>query len=118
MRELILSDAGVNLADIYTAGGEVLMGTMRWEKESAERVAKEGAEVAGKLKRVSLDAEEAVLEVRAKSLQTELVAKQVEKTLLERATHNRNGEVSRGRIRMRELRGGDAAIARRKVRVA
>ena len=35
VREMILSDAGVTRADIYTAGGEVLMGTMRWEKESA-----------------------------------------------------------------------------------
>lgn len=35
VRELILSDAGVTLTDTYTAGGEVLMGTMRWEKESA-----------------------------------------------------------------------------------
>jgi circadian clock protein KaiC len=39
VRELVLSDQGVTLADIYTAGGEVLMGTMRWEKESAQRVA-------------------------------------------------------------------------------
>jgi circadian clock protein KaiC len=46
VRELILSDDGVTLADIYTAGGEVLMGTMRWEKESAERFANEVAEVA------------------------------------------------------------------------
>jgi circadian clock protein KaiC len=114
VRELILSDQGVTLADIYTAGGEVLMGTMRWEKESAERVANEIAEVAGKLKRVSLDAEEAVLEVRAKSLQTELVAKQVEKTLLERTTASREGELSRGRLRMQELRGGDATTFRRK----
>jgi len=114
VRELILSSAGVTLADIYTAGGEVLMGTMRWEKESAERVAKEVAEVAGKLKRVSLDAEEAVLEVRAKSLQTELVAKQVEKTLLARTALSRASELSRGRARMGELRGADAAPARRK----
>ncbi|HUR56341.1 MAG TPA: circadian clock protein KaiC [Opitutaceae bacterium] len=109
VRELVLSDDGVTLADIYTAGGEVLMGTLRWEKESAERVANEVAEVAGKLKRVSLDAEEAVLEVRAKSLQTELVAKQVEKTLLDRTTDSRKGELSRGRLRMRELRRGDTA---------
>ena len=114
VRELILSDQGVTLADIYTAGGEVLMGTMRWEKESAERVANEIAEVAAKLKRVSIDAEEAVLEVRAKSLQTELVAKQVEKTLLARTTASREGELSRGRIRMQELRGGDATTSRRK----
>jgi circadian clock protein KaiC len=111
VRELILSDEGVTLADIYTAGGEVLMGTMRWEKESAERVAHEVAEVAGKLKLVSLDAEEAVLEVRAKSLQTELLAKQVEKTLLTRTTESRRGEQKRGRLRMRELRGGDLAAS-------
>ena len=90
------------------------MGTLRWEKESAERVANEVAEVAGKLKRVSLNAEEAVLKVRAKSMETELLAKQVEKTLLDRTTQSRKGELSRGRIRMRELRGGDRASARQK----
>ena len=113
VRELVLSNDGVTLADIYTAGGEVLMGTLRWEKESAERVANEVAEVAEKLKRVSLDAEEAVLEVRAKSLQTELLAKQVEKSLLARTTESREGELVRGRTRMRELRGGDAAPGRK-----
>jgi circadian clock protein KaiC len=110
VRELILSDEGVTLTDAYFAGGEVLMGTMRWEKESADRVAHEVSEVARKLKRVSLDAEEAELEVRVKSLQTELVAKQVEKALLTRTTEGREREVSRGRTRMRELRGADAAI--------
>jgi circadian clock protein KaiC len=113
VRELILSDSGVTLADIYTAGGEVLMGTLRWEKESAERVADEVAEVARNLSRVRLDAEEAVLEVRAKSLQTELVAKQIEKTLLARTTQSTERELSRGRIRMQELRGGDALIPKR-----
>jgi circadian clock protein KaiC len=108
VRELILSDAGVTLADIYTAGGEVLMGTMRWEKESAQRVASEVAAIAGRLKSVSLDAEEAVLEVRAKSLQTELLAKKVEKDLLVRTTDSRERELSGGRTRMRELRGADA----------
>jgi circadian clock protein KaiC len=114
VRELILSDAGVTLADTYTAGGEVLMGTLRWEKERAERAATDAAEVAGKLKRVRLDAEEAELEVRVKSLQTELVAKQVEKALLVRSTQGREGELSRGRARMEELRGADAAIPERK----
>jgi circadian clock protein KaiC len=114
VRELILSDDGVTLADIYTADGEVLMGTLRWQKESAERFANEVAEVAGKLKRVSLDAEEAVLEVRAKSLKTELIAKQVEKALLVRTTASRKRELSGGRSRIRELRGADVAKAVRK----
>lgn len=111
VRELILSDAGVTLADTYTAGGEVLMGTLRWEKERAERVATEAAEAAAKLKRVKLDAEEAELEVRVKSLQTELVAKQVEKALLVHSTQSREGELSRGRTQMKELRGDDETIA-------
>jgi len=110
VRELVLSDAGVTLADTYTAGGEVLMGTLRWQKESAERVATEVTEVAGKLKRVRLDAEEAELEVRVKSLQVELEAKQVEKALLARTKELREGELSGERTRMGELRGADAAV--------
>jgi circadian clock protein KaiC len=110
VRELILSDTGVTLTDIYSAGGEVLMGTMRWEKESAEHAANEMADVAGKLNLLTLDAEEAVLEVRVKSLQTELMAKQVEKTLLNRATESREGELTRGLRRMRELRGADKSL--------
>ena len=109
VRELILSDAGVTLTDTYAAGGEVLMGTLRWEKESAEHAAIEVAEVAGRLKRVRLDAEEAELEVRLRSLQTELQAKQVEKELLARTTASRAGERSRHRTQMGELRGADAA---------
>jgi circadian clock protein KaiC len=79
-------------------------------------VASEVAEVAGELRRVSLDAEEAVLEVRVKSLQTELFAKKAEKTLLARTMESKKRELSRGRIRMRELRGGDVAISSPKVR--
>jgi len=108
MRELILSDEGVTLADIYTAGGEVLMGTLRWEKESAARMAEDIADVASQLKSVSLDAEEAILEVRAKSLQTELQAKQVEKKLHTRIAETREKERSRGRRHLGELRGADS----------
>jgi circadian clock protein KaiC len=114
VRELILTNDGVTLADIYTAGGEVLMGTMRWEKESAERVAVQVAAVAGKLKGVTLDAEQAELEVRLKAVQTELLAKQIEKTLLARTTASRKAEVLRGTVRMRELRSGDAAAPKLK----
>jgi len=114
VRELILSDSGVTLADAYTAGGEVLMGTLRWEKESAIRTANEVAEVETKLKRLMLDAEEAELQVRLKSLQTELVAKQVEKALLIRTRASTKGETSRVKLRLRELRGADAIALRRK----
>ena len=90
------------------------MGTMRWEKESAERVAVEVAAVARKLKGVTLDAEQAELGVRLKAVQTEFIAKQIEKTLLARTTASRKAEVLRGNVRMRELRGGDVAAPRRR----
>jgi circadian clock protein KaiC len=115
VRELILSEAGVTLTDTYSAGGEVLMGTLRWEKENAERHASELTEIAGQLKRVKLDAEEAELEVRVRSLHVELSAKQVEKALLTRTTASREGDLSRGRTRMKELRGADSALRRSKV---
>jgi circadian clock protein KaiC len=114
VRELILNDAGVTVTDTYTAEGEVLMGTLRWEKESAERGAKDMAEVAGRVKRVRLDAEEAELEVRLKALQVELEAKQVEKALLVSTAESREGVLLQGRSRMRELRGADTAISRQK----
>ena len=107
VRELILSDNGVTLTDTYTAGGEVLMGTLRWQKESAERLANEVGDVGGKLKRVLLDAEEAELLVRLQSLGVQLEAKQMEKQLLARTTQSSAKESRRGRRRMRELRGAD-----------
>src|ERR1700724_2765005 len=41
VRELILSDQGIALADVYTAAGDVLMGTARWQKEAAEKAEQE-----------------------------------------------------------------------------
>ena len=41
VRELVFSDEGITLADPYTTGGEVLMGTLRIEKENAVRVEQE-----------------------------------------------------------------------------
>ena len=114
VRELILSDQGVTLADTYTAGGEVLMGTLRWQKENAERLANEATEVDGKRKRVNLNTEEAMLEMRIKSLQMELLAKQAEKELLARTTQSRQGELSKGRVQMKQSRGADAMKPGRK----
>jgi circadian clock protein KaiC len=37
VRELVLSNDGVTLADVYMVDGEVLLGTLRWEKENEAR---------------------------------------------------------------------------------
>jgi circadian clock protein KaiC len=111
VRELILASRGITLADAYTAGGEVLMGTMRWEKERAVSMANEAAGVAARLRRTRLDAEVAQLEVRTKLLQSGLMAKQQEKSMLGKSALSRQAERSRSRVRMRELRSADAPRA-------
>jgi circadian clock protein KaiC len=107
VRELILSDEGITVTDTYTAGGEVLMGTLRWEKESAERHAAQLASVAAKLRSTKLDTEEAELQARIRALQVELTAKQTEKDLMVSSAVIQEKESSLGRERMRELRGTD-----------
>jgi len=107
VRELVLSADGVTLADAYSAGGEVLMGTLRWEKERAERAMTEAEAVQLRLKQVRLDLEEAELEVRLKSLNAELLAKQIEKSVLHRATERREADLAHGRAEMGNLRGAD-----------
>lgn len=107
VRELILSDTGVTLADAYTAGGEVLMGTLRWEKEHAVRTAKDEAHVAAKQKSATLDAEEALLEVQLKAVQLELQVKRTEKQTLSRLTNTLNVELESGENHLGELRGVD-----------
>jgi circadian clock protein KaiC len=57
VRELVLSDDGVTLSDVYTAGGEVLMGTLRWEREAAERAEKERLRAEFDRKRIELEQE-------------------------------------------------------------
>jgi circadian clock protein KaiC len=104
----LLSDSGITLAAVYTAKGEVLMGTLRWEKEQSERMALELVTISEKLERVKLHSQESELLVRVKSLQTELTAKQLQRSLLSRTISTRKQQQSRDRMRRRELRGEDA----------
>lgn len=107
VRELILSSRGVTLADAYTAGGEVLMGTLRWEKEQAERAIRSEAEALAKQKQTLLATEEAELEARLKAIQQELTMKRAERKVLTRVAGARDAEQATDRNRLRKLRGGD-----------
>jgi len=78
VRELILRDEGPMLADVYTAGGEVLMGTLRWEKESEEsaKTLQRRSEV--DQKRVSLEFAEADTRARIDVLAHDLERQRAE----------------------------------------
>jgi circadian clock protein KaiC len=78
VRELILSDAGPMLADVYTAGGEVLMGTLRWEKEDEERAKTIQRRSEFDQKRVALELAEAHTRARIEALEHDLDRQRVE----------------------------------------
>jgi circadian clock protein KaiC len=78
VRELVLSDAGPMLADVYTAGGEVLMGTLRWEKEDEERTKTIQRRYEFDQKRVSLELAEADTRARIKALEQDLERQRVD----------------------------------------
>jgi circadian clock protein KaiC len=68
VRELILSRNGVTLTDVYTAGGEVLLGTARWEYESRKREESIRADAERAQRRRELEAEQAELDARIEAL--------------------------------------------------
>jgi circadian clock protein KaiC len=116
VRELLLSDKGVTLADAYTAGGEVLMGTLRWEKELAQRNAQSEAEHASRRQRLKLQSEEAELAARIKSMQVDLESmqvdlemKRVEKNLLDKTAASGASDFSQNEKQLRGLRKADSA---------
>jgi circadian clock protein KaiC len=107
VRELVLSDQGITLADIFTAGGEVLMGTLRWEKERESEAARVVNEAASKLRQATLASEEAELEARLKALQHALAAKRTEKRVFAQKERDLATIATSGRSQMNFLRRGD-----------
>jgi circadian clock protein KaiC len=83
VRELTVSRTGLDLKDVYTAGGEVLVGTARYEKEAANRSVRRRRELELQLRRAQLGAVQAELAARIEALRLEMEAKQTEVELFE-----------------------------------
>jgi circadian clock protein KaiC len=119
VRELILSDAGPMLADVYTAGGEVLMGTLRWEKEEEDKVRTTQRRVEFDHKRGALEIAEADTHARVTALQLGLERQRVELAQYSedndaRITSSSERERELGRIRSADPAGRTVAPARGK----
>jgi len=71
-RELLLSDQGVNLADVYEYGTEVLMGTARSHKESEDRAAERRRAIEGAQRRRDLERQIERAQDELERLRTEL----------------------------------------------
>ncbi len=72
VRELILSREGITLADVSTVGGEVLLGTARWEQESAAAAAEQRTEEEQAEKRRLLEGSAAEAEEQVRVFQSRL----------------------------------------------
>jgi circadian clock protein KaiC len=111
VRELLLSDAGIELTTPYTEEGEVLAGTLRWQKEQRAHEARLSA--AESEARDAREFEQATAELadRIGALQRELESRNT--SAQELASRHRATEVVDGDrlASLRDRRGGVTAAA-------
>jgi circadian clock protein KaiC len=111
VRELVLSAAGPALADVYTAGGEVLMGTLRWEKEAEERARKLQRRAEFTQKRRELQFAEADIAARIAALQLDLDRQRAELARYTRDDEARQASSGELENELRRKRSTDGAAA-------
>ena len=112
VRELVLSAAGPELTEVYSSGGEVLMGTLRWEKEAEEKARKLQRHTEFTQKRRELQLAEADIGARIAALQIDLERQRAELARYsgeDEARQLSSGEWQNELIRMRSSVGAAAA---------
>jgi len=120
VRELLLDDQGVDLADVYTVGGEALMGTARWEGERAEAATQRDVEEEEMRKRRELESLAAEIRAQAEVLERRRESLAAEMRLLDQNVTRRQRNESGRQREVRARRGGEPAsrAGRRKGRSA
>lgn len=111
VRELVLSGSGPSLSDVYTAGGEVLMGTLRWEKEAEESASQVRHRAEFDHKRRELQFAEASTSARIKALQLDLERQRAELVLYSGEHDVRTASSSQRESELRRRRGAEPARA-------
>jgi circadian clock protein KaiC len=109
VRELVLSDAGPMLADVYTAGGEVLMGTLRWEKEDEEKAKTIRRRAEFDHKRGELQVAEAETRARISALQQDLERQRARLAMYSSENEARIVSSSDREKELRRIRSADSA---------
>ena len=108
VRELVLDKSGPTLADVYSAGGDVLMGTSRWEKEAEETARKIRTRAEFEYKRRELRFAEASTGARIKALQVELQRQRAEISLHSGENEVRATSLNKQKDDLRKRRSADA----------
>jgi circadian clock protein KaiC len=111
VREVILSDSGLSLSDVYSVGGEVLMGTLRWLKENEQR--RKSATDAREMALREREAEFLLAEAKARA-QAALTQEALGEAALARIRSERDMQVEQTASehqQLRERRGAEDAAA-------
>ncbi|MFZ0500428.1 MAG: circadian clock protein KaiC [Steroidobacteraceae bacterium] len=111
VRELVLSSKGPALMDVYSAGGEVLMGTLRWEKEAEERARKLQRRAQYSQKRRELQLAEADITARIAALQVDLDRQRAELAHYTRDDEARQASSDEWKNELRRKRSVNAPTA-------
>jgi len=111
VRELVLSAAGPALAEVYSSGGEVLMGTLRWEKEAEERARKLQRHADFTQKRRELRFAEADITARIAALQVDLDRARGELARYSSEDDARQASSKERKNEVLKMRGSDGAAA-------
>lgn len=105
---MLLTDHGVALEDVYGAGGEVLMGTLRWEKENALIQEQQQIQFDVERKKRELELLEAETKARIESLNRELEAHRSDLEALEFERSKREKDWKNRQEENWRQRSGDA----------
>ena len=108
VRELLLSSEGLTLADVFTSGGAVLVGTARWEHEMEMREAAARRRAERARRRKAAENEEARLRAQIAALEAELEAQRVEAELLVDEEQEEQRRRGTDRAEILRLRHADA----------
>jgi circadian clock protein KaiC len=107
VRELVVTSKGPDLADVYMSGGEVLMGTLRFEREAAERASQVRSQQETERRRRQLEARQVEAEARIRAIQQEILAGQEELAVLDQSNALLNERQQQDELEMRRLRRAD-----------
>jgi len=104
VREVIMDESGVRLADVYVSGGAVLTGTMRLERELEEKRAEREREQQHEERVLALDEETRALETELENLRQRLARRQEDLERLRRQEEARRAGVGESRESVRGAR--------------
>lgn len=116
VRELLLTDRGIELADVYVGAGTVLAGSARLAQEAQERADTLGHRQAADRKRRDVERKQRAMEARIAAIRAEFEAEESEAAQEIDAESQREHSLAEDRERMKRSRKADAPANGRETR--